>query len=84
VQDASHARNALARASQQANAGNISKATEAKIDAAANKKLKGMPMEQSAADRESARQVEGSKAEEARDLRQMQRMSARKSRPSVI
>jgi hypothetical protein len=50
----------------------------------AMKMPKGMPMEQMAMDRESAKQAEGSKAEEARDLRQMQRMSARKSRPSVI
>lgn len=41
VPDRSHAANAKARASQQANAGRISKATEAKIDAKANRVLKG-------------------------------------------
>ncbi len=41
VPDKSHAANAKARASQAANAGRISKATEKKIDAAANKVLKG-------------------------------------------
>jgi hypothetical protein len=45
---------------------------------------KGMPMERMAMDRESSRQAEGSKSEEARDLRQSQRVSARKSRASVI
>lgn len=37
--DRSHAANAKARASQQAHAGRISKATEAKIDAKANRVL---------------------------------------------
>ena len=37
--DKSHARNAKARASQQANAGRISKSTQAKIDAKADRKL---------------------------------------------
>ncbi len=37
--DASHARNALARASQAVNAGRMSKSTEAKIAAKAHKKL---------------------------------------------
>ena len=37
--DASHAANAKARASQAVNAGRMSKSTEAKIDAKANKKL---------------------------------------------
>lgn len=37
--DASHARNAKARASQAVNAGRMSKSTEAKIDAKANRKL---------------------------------------------
>lgn len=41
VQDASHAANAKARASQQRAAGNISASTEAKIDAKANRKLHG-------------------------------------------
>jgi hypothetical protein len=39
VNDASHARNAKARASEMANKGKISKSTEAKIDAKADKKL---------------------------------------------
>jgi hypothetical protein len=39
VQDASHAANAKARASQAVNAGRMSKGTEAKIDARANRKL---------------------------------------------
>jgi len=38
--DKSHAANAKARASQAVNAGRMSKSTEAKIDAKANKKLK--------------------------------------------
>lgn len=38
--DKSHAANAKARASQAVNAGRMSKATEKKIDAKANKKLK--------------------------------------------
>lgn len=37
--DRSHAANAKARASQAVNAGRMSKATEAKIDAKANRKL---------------------------------------------
>lgn len=37
--DASHARNAKARASQAVNAGRMSKATESKIDAKADRKL---------------------------------------------
>jgi hypothetical protein len=43
VPDASHARNALARASQQFNAGNLSAGQKAKIDAKAKAKLKGKP-----------------------------------------
>lgn len=39
--DKAHAANAKARASQAVNAGRMSKSTEAKIDAKANKKLKG-------------------------------------------
>ncbi len=39
--DASHAANAKARASQQEAAGNISASTKSKIDAKANKVLKG-------------------------------------------
>lgn len=39
VQDKAHAANAKARASQAAHAGRMSKATEAKIDAKANRKL---------------------------------------------
>lgn len=39
IPDKSHAANAKARASQAANAGRISKAQEAAIDAKANKKL---------------------------------------------
>ena len=39
--DKSHAANAKARASQMANKGILSKASEAKIDAKANKVLKG-------------------------------------------
>lgn len=39
--DKSHAANAKARASQAVNAGRMSKATESKIDAKANKKLGG-------------------------------------------
>lgn len=43
VPDKSHARNALARASQMANAGKLSPSAKAKIDAKANKVLhKGM------------------------------------------
>ncbi len=38
--DASHAANAKARASQAVNAGRMSKSTEAKIDAKADRKLK--------------------------------------------
>jgi hypothetical protein len=41
VPDKSHAANAKARASQAVNAGRMSKSTEAKIDAKANKVLKG-------------------------------------------
>ena len=41
VPDASHARNALARVSQQENAGNISAGTASKIRAKANRKLHG-------------------------------------------
>lgn len=41
VQDKSHAGNAKARASQAVNAGRMSKAEESKIDAKANKVLKG-------------------------------------------
>jgi hypothetical protein len=41
VPDASHAANAKARASQAVKAGRMGKAEEAKIDAKANKKLKG-------------------------------------------
>jgi hypothetical protein len=41
VPDASHAKNAKARASQAVNAGRMSKSTEAKIDAKADKKLGG-------------------------------------------
>lgn len=41
IEDASHAGNAKARAAQQANAGNISESTKKKIDAAANRVLKG-------------------------------------------
>lgn len=40
VEDAAHARNAKARAAQQVKAGNLSKADEAKVDAAADKVLK--------------------------------------------
>lgn len=40
IEDASHARNAKARASQQEKKGKISKATEQKIDKKANAKLK--------------------------------------------
>lgn len=40
VPDKSHAANAKARASQAVNAGRMSKSTESKIDAKANKKLK--------------------------------------------
>ena len=39
VPDASHARNAKARASQAVNAGRMSKAQEARIDAKADRKL---------------------------------------------
>lgn len=39
--DKSHAANAKARATQQVNKGNLSKEDEAKIDAKANKVLKG-------------------------------------------
>lgn len=39
VEDASHARNAKARASQQYNKGNLSAAEKAKVDAKADKKL---------------------------------------------
>lgn len=41
--DASHAANAKARASQAVNAGRMSKSTEAKIDAKADKKLGEKP-----------------------------------------
>jgi hypothetical protein len=41
--DRAHAANAKARASQAVNAGRMSKAEEAKIDAKANKKLKRKP-----------------------------------------
>jgi hypothetical protein len=41
IPDKSHAANAKARASQTVNAGRMSKAEEKKIDAKANKKLKG-------------------------------------------
>ncbi len=40
VEDAAHARNAKARASQAVKAGRMSKAGESKIDAKADKKLK--------------------------------------------
>jgi hypothetical protein len=40
VEDAKHARNAKARAAQQVNAGNLSKADEKKVDAKADKVLK--------------------------------------------
>jgi len=39
VQDASHAANAKARASQQVKAGNLSPSSKAKVDAKANKVL---------------------------------------------
>ena len=39
VENTSHARNAKARASQQADAGRISQSTKAKIDAKADRKL---------------------------------------------
>jgi len=39
--DKSHAANAKARAAQEANAGKLSKSAQAKIDAKANRKLKG-------------------------------------------
>jgi len=39
--DRAHADNAKARASQAVNAGRMSRGTEAKIDAKANKRLKG-------------------------------------------
>ena len=39
--DKAHAKNAKARASQAVNAGRMSKSTEAKIDAKANRKIKG-------------------------------------------
>ncbi len=39
--DASHAKNAKARASQAVNAGRMSRATEAKIDEKADRKLRG-------------------------------------------
>lgn len=41
VNDRAHAANAKVRASQAVKAGRMSKSTEAKIDAKANKKLKG-------------------------------------------
>jgi len=41
IPDKSHAANAKARASQAVKAGRMSKGQEAKIDAKANKKLKG-------------------------------------------
>lgn len=44
IPDASHAANAKARASQAVRAGRMSKATEAKIDAKANRKL-GHPVD---------------------------------------
>jgi hypothetical protein len=40
VEDAAHARNAKARAAQQVNDGNLSKADEKKVDAKADKVLK--------------------------------------------
>ena len=40
INDRAHAANAKARASQAVNAGRMSKSTEAKIDAKANRKLK--------------------------------------------
>ena len=41
MEDKSHARNAKARASEMEHKGKISEATERKIDAKANRKLKG-------------------------------------------
>lgn len=41
IPDASHARNALARASQQENAGNLSSSEASRIKAKANRKLHG-------------------------------------------
>jgi hypothetical protein len=41
INDRAHAANAKARASQAVNAGRMSKSTEAKIDAKANRRLKG-------------------------------------------
>ena len=41
IEDKSHARNAKARASEMANKGKLSKSGKAKIDAKANKVLKG-------------------------------------------
>ena len=41
VEDAAHARNAKARAAQQAKAGKLSTADEKKVDAKADKVLKG-------------------------------------------
>ncbi len=41
IEDASHARNAIARASQQENAGNLSPSTAEHIKAAARRKLHG-------------------------------------------
>jgi hypothetical protein len=43
IPDKNHARNAKARASQAVNAGRMSKSTEAKIDARADKKLGKKP-----------------------------------------
>lgn len=43
IPDKSHAANAKARATQAVNAGRMSKSTEAKIDAKANKKLGAKP-----------------------------------------
>lgn len=41
IEDAAHARNAKARAAQQVKAGNLSKAEEKKVDAKADRVLKG-------------------------------------------
>ena len=41
ISDKNHARNALARASQQYNSGRLSKSQEAQIDAKAHAKLRG-------------------------------------------
>jgi hypothetical protein len=42
IPDASHAANAKARATQQVKEGKMSQSTESKIDAKANKRLKGI------------------------------------------